>query len=71
MTIVIHDAAIATVDDQDTLHYGAAIAIDGDRIAAIGPSAEILARYPAAEKDRRHAARWSCRASPTCTRISP
>ncbi len=50
MTIVIHDAAIATVDDCDTVHYGAAIAIEQDRIAAIGPSAEILALYPTAEK---------------------
>jgi 5-methylthioadenosine/S-adenosylhomocysteine deaminase len=50
VTIVIHNAVIATVDDRDTLHYGAAIAIDGDRITAIGPSAEILARHPAAEK---------------------
>ena len=50
MTIVIHNAVIATVDDRDTLHYGAAIAIDGDRITAIGPSAEILARHPTAEK---------------------
>ena len=50
MTIVIHNAVIATVDDKDSLHYGAAIAIDGDRITAIGPSAEILARYPGAEK---------------------
>ena len=50
MTIVIHNAVIATVDDRDSLHYGAAIAIDGDRITAIGPSAEILARHPGAEK---------------------
>lgn len=50
MTIVIHDAAIATVDDRDSVHYAAAIAIERDRIAAIGPSAEILARYPEAEK---------------------
>ena len=50
MTIVIHNAAIATVDDRDTLHYGAAIAIDKDRITAIGPSAAILARHPDAER---------------------
>ncbi len=47
---VIHDAAIATVDDRDAVHYDSAIAIEGDRIAALGPSAEILARYPAAER---------------------
>jgi 5-methylthioadenosine/S-adenosylhomocysteine deaminase len=50
LTIVIHNAAIVTVDDGDSVHYDAAIAVDGDRIAAIGPSAELLARYPAAEK---------------------
>ena len=54
VTIVIHNAVIATVDDQDSLHYGAAIAIDGDRITAIGPSAEILARHPARRESRRH-----------------
>ena len=50
MTTVIHDAVIVTADDRDTVHYGAAIAIDGQRVAAIGPSAEILARYPTAER---------------------
>ncbi len=50
MTTVIHDAAIVTVDDHDSVHYDAAIAIEGDRIAALGPSAAILARYPAAER---------------------
>jgi len=49
LTIVIHNAAIATVDDRDTVHYDAAIAIEADRIIAIGPNADILARYPAAE----------------------
>jgi 5-methylthioadenosine/S-adenosylhomocysteine deaminase len=50
LATVIHNAAIATVDDGDTVHYGAAIAIEGDRIAAIGESAAILARYPKAER---------------------
>jgi 5-methylthioadenosine/S-adenosylhomocysteine deaminase len=50
MTTVIHDTIVATVDDRDTVHYAAAIAIDGDRIAAIGPSAEIVARHPTAER---------------------
>jgi cytosine/adenosine deaminase-related metal-dependent hydrolase len=50
MTIVIHNAAIVTVDDQDRVVYGGAIAIEADRIAAIGPAAEILARYQEAER---------------------
>src|SRR5205809_4665035 len=50
MTTVIHGTVIVTADDRDTVHYGAAIAVDGPRIAAIGPTPEILSRYPAAEK---------------------
>jgi 5-methylthioadenosine/S-adenosylhomocysteine deaminase len=50
VTTVIHDAVIVTVDDHDTVHYDAAIAIEGNRIAALGPSIEILARYPAADR---------------------
>src|SRR5215831_2633004 len=50
MTTVIHDTVVVTTDDRDTVHYGAAVAVDGPRIAAIGPSADILARYPAAER---------------------
>lgn len=50
LVTVIHNAAIVTVDDHDTVHYDAAIAIDGKRIAAIGPTKDILVRYPNAEK---------------------
>ena len=50
MTTIIHNAAIVTVDDEDAVHYGAAIAIEGDRIAAIGPNDEILSRYPNADR---------------------
>jgi 5-methylthioadenosine/S-adenosylhomocysteine deaminase len=50
MTTVIHDAVIVTADDRDTVHYGAAIAIEGRKIAEIGPSADMLARHPTAEK---------------------
>jgi 5-methylthioadenosine/S-adenosylhomocysteine deaminase len=49
LAILIHNAAIATVDDRDTVHYDSAIAIDGDRIAAIGPSSELMARFDGAE----------------------
>jgi 5-methylthioadenosine/S-adenosylhomocysteine deaminase len=54
MTTVIHDAVIVTADDRDTVHYGAAIAIEGRKIAEIGPSADVLARHPAAEKIDGH-----------------
>jgi 5-methylthioadenosine/S-adenosylhomocysteine deaminase len=50
MTTIIHDAVIVTGDDNDTVHYGASIAIEGTRIAAIGSNDELRKRYPAAER---------------------
>lgn len=50
MTIVIHDTTVVTADPDGTIHYDAAIAVDGDRIAEIGPSAAVLARYPDADR---------------------
>jgi len=50
MPTVIHDAHIVTVDDADTVHHDAAIAIEGGRIAALGDSAALLARWPDAER---------------------
>jgi 5-methylthioadenosine/S-adenosylhomocysteine deaminase len=49
-TTVIHDATIVTADEAGTIHYDAAVAVAGDRIAAIGPTAEVLARHPDAER---------------------
>jgi 5-methylthioadenosine/S-adenosylhomocysteine deaminase len=49
MTTIIHDATIITVDAHDTVHHGAAIAIDEDRIVAIGPSETIVAAHCSAE----------------------
>ena len=50
MTKVIHDAAVVTVDPEDRVIYGGAVAIEGNRIVAVGASADILARYPQAER---------------------
>src|SRR5215470_6612087 len=50
MTIVIHGATVATVDADDTVIYDGAVAVQGDRIASVGNSREVLARYPQAEK---------------------
>ena len=50
MQTIMHDKTIGTADAQCTVHYDAAIAISEDRIEALGPSAELLARYPAAER---------------------
>lgn len=46
--ILIDGATIVTGDAAGTIHHGGTIAIEADRIAAIGTSAELLARYPAA-----------------------
>jgi 5-methylthioadenosine/S-adenosylhomocysteine deaminase len=50
MQTIIHDTTIVTADDACTVRYDAALVVEGDRIAAIGPTAELLARYPAAER---------------------
>jgi 5-methylthioadenosine/S-adenosylhomocysteine deaminase len=47
---VIHGATLVTMDDAGTVLHGAAIAIEGDRIAALGPDDRVLARFPAAER---------------------
>ena len=47
---IIHDATIVTVDDAGSIHDDAALVVAAGRIAAIGPSGELLARYPDAER---------------------
>lgn len=47
---LIHDTSIVTADPDGTVHHGAALAIEGPRIAAIGPTAALSARYPSAER---------------------
>ena len=47
---IIHDTTVVTADDAGTIHADAALVIDDGRIAALGASAELLARYPAAER---------------------
>lgn len=49
MTTLIANATIVTGDAAGTIHHGGAIAIEGNRIAAIGPTAEITAKFPRAE----------------------
>jgi predicted amidohydrolase YtcJ len=44
MPTIIHNTTIVTADEQGTVHDNAAIAIAEDRIVAIGPNAELLAR---------------------------
>jgi 5-methylthioadenosine/S-adenosylhomocysteine deaminase len=50
MQTMIHDTTIVTADDAGTVRYDAAIVVEADRIAAIGPKAELLARFPAADR---------------------
>src|SRR5262245_33765059 len=50
MAVVIHDTTIVTGNDAGTILYDAALAVDGRRIAALGPSADVLARYPGATR---------------------
>ncbi len=50
MTTVISNATIVTGDPGRTVLYDAAIAIDGSRIAAVGPANEVSALYPDAER---------------------
>jgi 5-methylthioadenosine/S-adenosylhomocysteine deaminase len=50
MPTLIHNTTIITADDLDNVYPDAAIAIDGARIAAIGPTPELLAQYPEAER---------------------
>jgi 5-methylthioadenosine/S-adenosylhomocysteine deaminase len=50
VTQLIHDTTIVTGDDADTVHHQAAIAIEGDRIAAIGATAAIEARFTQAQR---------------------
>jgi len=47
---VIHNTTIVTADEAGSIHYDGALVVHDRRIAAIGPTAELLARYPDAER---------------------
>jgi 5-methylthioadenosine/S-adenosylhomocysteine deaminase len=49
VAVVIRDATLVTVDFDDRVLHRAALAIVGDRIAALGPTEMVLARFPDAE----------------------
>jgi 5-methylthioadenosine/S-adenosylhomocysteine deaminase len=48
--LVVHGATIVTADGTGTLHTDAALAVESGRIAALGPTADVLARYATAER---------------------
>ena len=47
--LLIRNATIVTGDAAGTIHHQGAIAIEANRIAGLGPDAEIAARFPDAE----------------------
>jgi 5-methylthioadenosine/S-adenosylhomocysteine deaminase len=47
---IIHDTTVVTGDESGCVLHGAAIVVDGERIAAVGPTAQMLAQYPEAER---------------------
>src|SRR5438093_1058193 len=75
-TQLIHDATIVTVDQAGSILYGAALAVSDGRIAALGPTPELLVKYPDAERvdgrgrsrSIRRSPRRAWRGSPTSTR---
>ena len=48
MTTIIKNATIVTGDNARTILYDSAIAIDGERIVAVGPTPEVVAAHAAA-----------------------
>src|SRR6266852_933333 len=49
-TQLIHDTTIVTADDVGSILYDAALAVRDGRIAVLGPTTELTARYPDAER---------------------
>ena len=42
---LITNAVVVTMNDAHDVHFDGAVAIEGDRIAALGPSGDVLARF--------------------------
>lgn len=49
MTLLIRGATVVTGNAEGTIHHDGAVAIEGNRIAAVGPDAELAPRFPDAE----------------------
>jgi 5-methylthioadenosine/S-adenosylhomocysteine deaminase len=47
---LIHDTTIVTADDAGSILYDAALAVRDGRIAALGPSVQLRAQFPDAER---------------------
>jgi 5-methylthioadenosine/S-adenosylhomocysteine deaminase len=49
MTLLFSNATVITQDAARRVLEDAAVAVEGERIAAVGPTADLLARFPAAQ----------------------
>ena len=49
MSTIFTNTTIVTVDPGNTVHYNAALVVNGDSIVAIGPTEDILQKYPNGE----------------------
>ena len=47
---LIHDTTIVTADETGSILYDAALLVRDGRVAALGPSAELVARHPSVER---------------------
>lgn len=45
--LLVTGGVVATVDAQRSVHENGAVAIDGDKIVAVGPAADLAAKFPA------------------------
>ena len=50
MTVLITNTTVVTCDTGRRIHYDGALAVEGERIAEVGPSGELEVRYPGAER---------------------
>jgi cytosine/adenosine deaminase-related metal-dependent hydrolase len=50
LTIIIHNTTVVTADAGRRVLYNGAVAIEGDRIVAVGPSDDVVSSHPRAER---------------------
>jgi 5-methylthioadenosine/S-adenosylhomocysteine deaminase len=50
MSILIRDATVVTVDSRHPIFEPGAVYVEGSRIADVGPSADVVARHPTAQR---------------------